>query len=82
MPCPECNGRGWHVGECHPREECGACYGTGKERVQRTGPAVPVGQPPEPGHHVDCFAYLDESPCHPDCETDAQLRARLVERFG
>lgn len=23
--CTECNGRGWHVGECHPQEPCGAC---------------------------------------------------------
>lgn len=29
MICRACNGRGWHVGECHPREECGACKGSG-----------------------------------------------------
>jgi hypothetical protein len=28
-PCPECKGRGWHVGECHPRETCGVCRGSG-----------------------------------------------------
>jgi hypothetical protein len=28
--CRECDGRGWHVGECHPQEECGACFGTGE----------------------------------------------------
>ena len=28
-PCPECKGRGWHVGDCHPRESCGVCSGTG-----------------------------------------------------
>ncbi len=27
--CEECKGRGWHIGDCHPREECGACKGTG-----------------------------------------------------
>jgi hypothetical protein len=27
--CPECKGRGWHPGDCHPREECGVCGGTG-----------------------------------------------------
>jgi hypothetical protein len=27
--CRECNGRGWNVGECHPREECGICEGAG-----------------------------------------------------
>jgi hypothetical protein len=27
--CSECAGRGWHVGECHPREECAACEGLG-----------------------------------------------------
>ena len=29
LDCNECKGRGWHIGECHPREECGACAGTG-----------------------------------------------------
>ena len=28
-PCSECNGRGWHIGECHPREQCGACGAKG-----------------------------------------------------
>jgi hypothetical protein len=28
--CPECKGRGWHPGDCHPREECGRCDGTGR----------------------------------------------------
>lgn len=27
--CAECKGRGWHIGECHPQEECGACLATG-----------------------------------------------------
>lgn len=27
--CAECDGRGWHIGECYPREECGGCGGTG-----------------------------------------------------
>ena len=27
--CECCAGRGWHVGECHPQEECGRCSGTG-----------------------------------------------------
>lgn len=27
--CPECKGRGWHPGDCHPREECAKCEGTG-----------------------------------------------------
>ena len=27
--CPSCKGRGWHIGECHPQEACGACVGTG-----------------------------------------------------
>jgi hypothetical protein len=27
--CPECEGRGWHIGECHPRETCGICNGSG-----------------------------------------------------
>lgn len=30
MKCPECRGRGWNVGECHPQETCGACDGAGK----------------------------------------------------
>jgi hypothetical protein len=29
MPCLSCKGRGWHHGDCHPREVCGACDGTG-----------------------------------------------------
>lgn len=28
--CIECKGRGWHVGECHPRETCGVCDGAGE----------------------------------------------------
>lgn len=32
--CAECKGRGWHVGECHPREECGACLATGLAHPQ------------------------------------------------
>lgn len=27
--CPDCAGRGWYVGECHPQEKCGSCNGTG-----------------------------------------------------
>lgn len=27
--CSDCEGRGWHVGECHPQEVCGACDGKG-----------------------------------------------------
>lgn len=27
--CAECSGRGWHIGECHPRETCGVCCGSG-----------------------------------------------------
>lgn len=27
--CPECNGKGWHYGDCHPRETCGICNGEG-----------------------------------------------------
>jgi hypothetical protein len=27
--CLDCAGRGWHVGECHPQEVCGACDGKG-----------------------------------------------------
>ena len=30
--CPECNGRGWHPGDCHPMETCGVCGGTGATR--------------------------------------------------
>lgn len=29
MKCAACDGRGWNVGECHPREVCGACDGDG-----------------------------------------------------
>jgi hypothetical protein len=29
--CRECRGHGWNVGECHPREECGWCWGKGIE---------------------------------------------------
>lgn len=29
IPCTACDGRGWHVGECHPQETCGACDGLG-----------------------------------------------------
>lgn len=28
--CIECGGGGWHVGECHPRETCGSCDGSGR----------------------------------------------------
>jgi hypothetical protein len=28
-PCVECKGRGWHPGDCHPRETCGVCDGSG-----------------------------------------------------
>ncbi len=28
--CPDCSGRGWHVGECRPQETCGTCNGTGQ----------------------------------------------------
>ena len=38
--CPECKGRGWHVGDCHPREVCGACDGTGKMRCCPAAVAV------------------------------------------
>lgn len=27
--CKECNSRGWHWGDCHPRETCGVCDGAG-----------------------------------------------------
>jgi hypothetical protein len=27
--CPACKGRGWNPGDCHPREVCGTCNGTG-----------------------------------------------------
>lgn len=27
--CAECGGRGYHVGELHPRETCGVCAGLG-----------------------------------------------------
>jgi hypothetical protein len=39
-PCPECLGRGWHVGECHPQETCGTCLG---------GKVVPVSSFREAG---------------------------------
>lgn len=29
VKCTECNGRGWHIGDCHPWETCGVCDGTG-----------------------------------------------------
>jgi len=32
--CQSCKGRGWHIGECHPREACGACVGTGYEHPE------------------------------------------------
>lgn len=31
--CSSCKGRGWHVGECHPREVCGDCDGNGRARA-------------------------------------------------
>lgn len=33
MKCTECDGRGWHVGECHPRETCGVCMGLGTDEL-------------------------------------------------
>lgn len=30
VACPDCKGRGWHIGECHPQEECGTCLGSGR----------------------------------------------------
>jgi len=33
--CLECGGRGWHVGECHPRETCGVCEGSGTLSPER-----------------------------------------------
>lgn len=29
LVCNDCDGRGWNVGDCHPREECAKCAGTG-----------------------------------------------------
>ncbi len=29
MECEDCKGRGWYVGECHPREVCNFCDGLG-----------------------------------------------------
>lgn len=31
-PCKDCNGRGWHRGDCHPRETCGTCLGSGRSQ--------------------------------------------------
>lgn len=33
--CPDCKGRGWHVGECHPQEVCGTCGGNGAVREKK-----------------------------------------------
>lgn len=41
--CPECKGRGWHVGDCHPRETCGVCDGSGVLPVGATLPCVQGG---------------------------------------
>lgn len=30
VKCEVCGGKGWHIGECHPREECATCSGTGR----------------------------------------------------
>lgn len=30
-PCASCAGRGWNSGECHPRETCGVCLGSGRK---------------------------------------------------
>jgi len=41
VECKECNGKGWHHGDCHPRETCGVCNGdkwvktTGDEKLLR-----------------------------------------------
>lgn len=32
-PCAECGGKGWHIGDCHPRETCGACNGAGVKQL-------------------------------------------------
>ena len=33
MKCAECNGKGWNVGDCHPRERCGFCLGLGTDEI-------------------------------------------------
>lgn len=33
--CPWCQGRGWHHGECHPKEQCGGCDGNGRVSYER-----------------------------------------------
>lgn len=59
-----------------------------RKRVDRTGPAESLGDMLDKistfvgdtrRHAPGC---LNDGNCHPDCETDEQLRARLVERLG
>jgi hypothetical protein len=46
--CPECKGRGWHVGDCHPRETCGVCDGTGRAFAAKLpAPSPTVGSADE-----------------------------------
>jgi hypothetical protein len=35
--CDACKGRGWIPGECHPREVCGTCNGTGYPKSWAAG---------------------------------------------
>jgi hypothetical protein len=70
-PCVECKGRGWHPGDCHPRETCGVCDGSGFAPAAAP-PTTPAGLPPcdcgarDPlvTHHVSCSGFRARAgPC-------------------
>jgi hypothetical protein len=42
MKCAYCKGRGWAAGECHPRELCDSCEGTGEKDGRCNHPIVVV----------------------------------------
>ena len=49
--CPWCDGRGWFVGECHPREAC----------------ACPLGEPQAPLHPTRCTGCKSPLECFKCC---------------
>lgn len=63
MKCPECRGRGWHVGDCHPQETCGVCDGAGKV-PHKPSPLAAEARAQLRGKNLACWCR--SSPCHAD----------------
>jgi len=70
--CPDCGGRGWYIGECHPQEKCDSCNGTGGVRppapIERVGPVATSARLCPCGHRIHRYrpcrpANLMDCPC-------------------